>query len=778
MNKTKSLLLYVFLSLFGIFSQAYAQVPLASHDVMLQGFMWNSHTSTKWSVLKPQASEIAESFTLVWLPPSAAAEGGGTSNVGYHPYQWSNQNSSWGTRTELETLITDLKAGGAKVLADIVVNHRAGNGWCDGFTTDNFGTYGVFTLKASHITKDDEASGQSACSGKLSGHNDWNFDKPIEYWGGYQAARDLAHSLTEVRDAVKAYLKWMKNVIGYDGFRWDVVKGFNPAYIKEYTQAAGAYLSVGEYYSPNYNDLKGWVEATDKTALVFDFGFKNAIFQWGGGSDYSKLGWMDGSILRPAGLVHNSGMRQYAVTFVDNHDTSFPHPSGSGWEYKGDKAKANAIMLAAPGIPCVFWRDWVAVKADIKKMIAARKKVGLNSNSDVRVTNTSGYYESHGVGTTGELICRVGSWSGTPSGFTLECSGTGWAYYTKGGSTAPTITVSPQGGYVGVNGKVTITASTGSTIYYTTNGTNPTSSSTQYTGQITITTNNTRIKAIAIKGAESSAIADYTFLTEQPAGVDLQFKAPVAWSTVKAYVWTGEGAGATPVNGAWPGGSINKVGDYYTYTYTGTLPVNIVFSNGVDGGPQTIDLTANAATCWDGSAGGAMITPVACGGSEEPGGDYYVAGNLELCGVEWGVSAAANKMTKVGSIWEKTYTNVPVGTHMYKVTDGTWNAPSPWNQQGTASGEGTHEEIILTQTSTVTIKFDGTKVLVPVVTGIRDAEFDASVVAVSGTIFVSDQDFSVFNLTGVNVTEQNGNLPNGVYVVRLANGAAKVVGLR
>ncbi|MBP8782320.1 MAG: chitobiase/beta-hexosaminidase C-terminal domain-containing protein, partial [Paludibacteraceae bacterium] len=456
-----------------------------------------------------------------------------------------------------------------------MVNHRAGNGWCDGFPTDNFGEYGVFTLKASHITKDDEASGQSACSGKLSDYNGWNFDKPIEYWGGYKAARDLAHILTEVRDAVKAYLKWMKNVIGYDGFRWDVVKGFNPAYIKEYTQAAEAYLSVGEHYSVNYNDLKGWVEATDKTALVFDFGFKNAIFQWGVGSDYSKLGWMDGSILRPAGLVHNPGMRQYAVTFVDNHDTSSPHPDGFGWEYKGDKAKANAIMLAAPGIPCVFWRDWVAVKADIKKMIAARKKVGLNSNSDVRITNTSGYYESHGVGTTGELICRVGSWNGTPSGFTLECSGTGWAYYTKGGSTAPTITVSPQGGYVGVNGKVTITASTGSTIYYTTNGTNPTSSSTQYTGQITITTNNTRIKAIAIKGAESSAIADYTFLTEQPAG-----------------------------------------------------------------------------------------------------GDYYVAGNLELCGVAWGVSAAANKMTKVGSIWEKTYTNVPVGTHMYKVTDGTWNAPS------------------------------------------------------------------------------------------------------
>ncbi len=777
MKKTKSLFLYALLAIFGISFQAYSQVPLASHDVMLQGFMWDSHATTKWSVLKPQAAEIAASFSLVWLPPSAAAEGGGSSNVGYHPYQWSNQNSSWGTRTQLEELITDLKAGGAKVIADIVVNHRAGNGWCDGFATDNFGTYGVFTLTAGHITKDDEAAGQPGCAAKLSTHYDFNWDKSIDYWGGYSAARDLAHSMTEVRDAVKAYLKWLKGVIGYDGYRWDVVKGFNPAYIKEYTQAAGAYLSVGEYYSANYNDLKGWVEATDKTTLVFDFAFKNAIKEWGGGSDYSKLGWMDGSTLRPAGLVHNSGMRQYAATFVDNHDTSFPHPSGSGWEYTGDKAKANAIMLAAPGIPCVFWRDWVAVKSDIQKMIAARKKVGLHSNSDVRVTNTSGYYESHGIGTTGELICRVGSWSGTPSGFTLECSGTGWAYYTKGGSTGPTITVSPQGGYVGPNGKVAITASAG-TIYYTTNGTNPTASSTQYTGQITITTNNTRIKAIAISGSESSSIADYTFLTEQPAGVKLEFKAPAAWSAVNAYVWTGEGAGATAVNGAWPGGSITKVGDYYTYTHTGTLPVNIIFNNGVDGGPQTIDLTANAATCWDGSAGGAMITPVACGSTVDPDVSYYVAGNLELCGVAWGVSAAANKMTKVGSIWEKTYTNVPVGTHMYKVTDGTWVAPSPWNQLGTASGEGTHEEIILTQLSTVTIKFDGTKVLAPVVTDIRNAIFDASVTAVSGTIFVSESDFSIYNLTGINVTAQNGNLPNGVYVVRLASGAAKVVALR
>ncbi|MCD7971471.1 MAG: starch-binding protein [Candidatus Azobacteroides sp.] len=64
-------------------------------------------------------------------------------------------------------------------------------------------------------------------------------------------------------------------------------------------------------------------------------------------------------------------------------------------------------------------------------MIETRKKVGLHSESDVEVTNTSGYYESKSIGKCGELICRVGSWSGEPAGYTLASLGDGWAYYIK-----------------------------------------------------------------------------------------------------------------------------------------------------------------------------------------------------------------------------------------------------------------------------------------------------------------------------------------------------------
>ena len=55
----------------------YAQAPAESEDIMLQGFYWDSQQQTGWTQLTSQAADIAKSFNLIWLPPSASAEGGG-----------------------------------------------------------------------------------------------------------------------------------------------------------------------------------------------------------------------------------------------------------------------------------------------------------------------------------------------------------------------------------------------------------------------------------------------------------------------------------------------------------------------------------------------------------------------------------------------------------------------------------------------------------------------------------------------------------------------------
>lgn len=613
-------------------SALFAQVPLASEDVMLQGFYWNSYQNhnnygtTKWADLNKQVDEISSSFDLLWLPPSAES-GGGT---GYHPKKWSNQTSIWGGATQLKELIAAFKEKGTRCIADIVINHRESNMDWDNFHNEDFGTYGKFELwpSAKFICRDDEAAKAGySCTGNndagyetlTCGGGNTNNKGDITASGAYCAARDLDHSNTYLQNTIKAYLQWMKGEMGYDGWRYDLVKGYLGKYNKIYNNAANAYISVGEYWcwKDGYDQLKKWIQDTGYTSMAFDFPFKYLMNEWGGGSDYSKLVWAENKI---GGLAHSAEMRQYAVTFIDNHDTASPHDNPQ--EYYGDKEKANAIMLANAGIPCVFWPHWVNHKTAIKKMIAARKSVGIHSNSDVTATAKGSFLEIVSKGKHGTLICFIGSGWQDPAGYTKACNGNGWAYYTKGGKPIDdiTLTMNPASGYVGENGKVTLSATKG-TIYYTTDGTNPSASSTKYTSAITITKNNTTIKAIAIDGTTKSSVVSGTFLTEKPEGLTVEFKAPSSWSNVYLHAWT---ATADIFTEGWPGKKLTKNGEYYSYTITETdeRPINVIFNDG--GTNQTTDITGvESNSCWDGTnptgkdAKGYII-PGTCGDTPTP----------------------------------------------------------------------------------------------------------------------------------------------------------------
>ena len=49
---------------------------------MLQGFYWNSYDDTRWVTLEEQASDLAASFDLIWIPQSGNCGG---QSMGYHP---------------------------------------------------------------------------------------------------------------------------------------------------------------------------------------------------------------------------------------------------------------------------------------------------------------------------------------------------------------------------------------------------------------------------------------------------------------------------------------------------------------------------------------------------------------------------------------------------------------------------------------------------------------------------------------------------------------------
>ncbi|MDR2512094.1 MAG: starch-binding protein [Bacteroidales bacterium] len=419
--KKSTLLLFTLIVCFTT-PKAYSQAPAQCHDVMLQGFYWDSYIVTNWTNLNSQSAEIGAFFDLIWLPPSSRSSGG----TGYMPKEWNNQSSAWGTQVQLKTLIQSLHNNNCKAIADIVVNHRDGNlDWCH-FAADNFGSFGSFQLGPEHICYNDESryNAPVGCNNPTGAYDEGeNFD----------GCRDLDHTQPYVQNAIKAYLKWLKAEIGYDGWRYDMVKGFKGERVGTYNDAAAAYLSVGEYWDGSYNAVWDWINATGKKSTAFDFpGKYAALNQALQNNNYNGMVWMDGSTKRPAGLVHSPSARRYAVTFIDNHDTYRDQS-----KYNGDVCKAYAFILSAPGIPCVFYPHWTQHKNAIKAMITARKAAGLHSESDVSCETNSNYYKATSVGTNGKLITFIGGNWTAPSGYTLVTSGNGYAMYLSDNASPP-----------------------------------------------------------------------------------------------------------------------------------------------------------------------------------------------------------------------------------------------------------------------------------------------------------------------------------------------------
>lgn len=408
----------------------------ANYDgVMLQGFYWDSYNDTKWTNLTSQADELSKYFDLIWVPQSGWCNS--TTDMGYYPRYWLNQRSAFGTEQELRTMISTFKAKGTGIIADVVINHKNGvRLWCD-FANEtvkgkNTGkTYSVSwdNVKYTQICNNDEAytNKDSEAKGKINGAADTGL--------GDTGCRDLDHTNATTQKNIKTYEDFLLNEMGYTGFRYDFVKGYDPKYIKMYNEASKPEFSVGEYWhgavtttskegDHPFGGVKDWVEATGKTSAAFDFPMKyliKGVFNdgnWKLLADYKT---------RLVGIEP-----QYAVTFIDNHDTGEPHVNPD--PLRANVEAANAYILAMPGTPCIWISHWKPYKYTIKKCILARKIAG--------VTNTSSIIESEGQdngyvlivkGNNGNVLLLLGSPTYSTAGYQLACEGENFKYYVSNG---------------------------------------------------------------------------------------------------------------------------------------------------------------------------------------------------------------------------------------------------------------------------------------------------------------------------------------------------------
>ena len=570
--------------------------------VMLQGFSWDSYNESQWKVLEKQADELKNYIDLVWLPQSGKCLET-TQVMGYMPYYYFNQNSSFGSEAELRSLITKFKAAGIGAIADVVVNHRNTEGWYT-FPAETY--KGVtYQMQSTDICKNDDGgttATQAATDGvSLSQNNDEGTD-----WKG---CRDIDHKSENVQKVIKAYLKYLKDDLGYTGFRYDMVKGFDGSHVADYNDAVGVEYSVGEYWDGN-EQIESWINRTNKKSAAFDFQFRYNVRDAVNGaangkvtksSDWSKLNSNDN-------LMHDANYRRYAVTFVENHDTQKRSESEQNDPLRKDTIAANAYMLAMPGTPCIFQPHWNAYKSEIKEMIAARKYAGITnmSNYDNKQSKKT-LYVNEVTGTKHKLLVAVGNdaagYAGE-KGYTKILSGYHYAYFLSNDAETSWTDV-PSGSYE-EGFKTTLTAvsqTEGAKLVYTLDGSTPTAKSTTVESGKEISINGTcTLKVGLLVNGEVRNIATHQYTIEK-------FKAykflvyvnadAVNWNSLYCYTWK------KAASVEWPGEKMTETktigGKTWYYKEVSidnaTELVNVIFNNGADK-PQTVDITGLTSTAY------------------------------------------------------------------------------------------------------------------------------------------------------------------------------------
>jgi len=369
-------------------------------EIILQGFNWEScneevNSGKSWyQLLTAQVPQIAEAgFTAVWMPPPTKS----VSKQGYLPTDLYNLNSFYGSEDELKTVVARMREYNITPVADIVINHRCAE------AQDDVGRWNKYTGKlawdSSAITSENPDFGGRGNRG--TGED-------------YLPAPNIDHTQEFVRNDLKEWLEWLRQEVGFRGWRFDFVKGYSGVYTGEYVNETRPFLSFGEFWDAcSYRDgvleynqdahrqrTCNWVDSTGGNTAAFDFTTKGILQEALSRTEYWRLIDTNGN---PPGFCGMWPSR--AVTFIENHDTG---STLQHWPFPSSKVlQGYCYILTHPGTPTVFYDHWQDAEFTdaINLMMKIRKDTGITSNkAAVHIERaTAGCYAAH-IGQATEVL--------------------------------------------------------------------------------------------------------------------------------------------------------------------------------------------------------------------------------------------------------------------------------------------------------------------------------------------------------------------------------------
>ncbi|UCE14594.1 MAG: DUF1939 domain-containing protein, partial [Candidatus Heimdallarchaeota archaeon] len=343
-------------------------IPIGN-KVLLQPYYWEmpDHGSFYRKITEHMFEFAAAGFDSLWLPPPSKTEVGVHAMGGYEPYDYydlgeydqkGRVRTHYGTRAELEDLIAEANNYNIGVICDVVINHRRGgeleyNPYVGDMTPTNF---------------------MNIASGKLK--MNYTHFWPNAYGTGdtkkYGTFPDISHKHPYVQSELISWGLWLRDEIGFDGWRFDTADGIDPSMLRYWMQNVSGW-GVAERWMqyPDRDVIDDYIDDTNNTVSAFDLPLLVELRDMANmGGSYDMRGLID------AGLAYLR--KNQAVTYAVNHDTY-----RDVFNIQQNRHMAYAYILTHEGYPSVFWMDWVDLnlRNHLKTLVKIHNQYAYGSTS-------------------------------------------------------------------------------------------------------------------------------------------------------------------------------------------------------------------------------------------------------------------------------------------------------------------------------------------------------------------------------------------------------------